>query len=60
MKAKRKIIGRPRTGKAREHQIAVRVTPAERNELAAAAARDDRPLSYWLRKLGLDKARNAG
>lgn len=37
--------------------IGLRVTRDEYAELQAAAARDDRSLSQWLRKLGLDAAR---
>lgn len=50
--------GRPKITDPRERQIAVRITPEEREELAAAANRDQRPLSQWLRIIGLERARS--
>lgn len=56
MAAKTKRVGRPKITDPREGQIALRVTPAEREKLIAAADRDNRPLSQWLRIIALERA----
>lgn len=41
----------------REAAILIGLTVEERDELRAAAARDDRPLSTWIRHVALREAR---
>lgn len=49
--------GRPARSKGQQTQIQVRATVDEKETMREAAARDGETLSAWLRRLGLDKAR---
>lgn len=49
-------VGRPKAATPRTTGIAVRLTPDERAACEAAAARDSRTLSAWLRLVALRAA----
>lgn len=48
---------KPARGPRRAGAVLVALTPEEREELRAAAARDDRPLAAWIRHVALKAAR---
>ena len=52
-------VGRPRAADPRTIQIQIRVTPAERDELEAAATADHRAMSQWIRLAALEMVRSA-
>jgi hypothetical protein len=47
----------PRRGPRYPGTVTVPLTTEEREELRAAAARDDRPLAVWIRRVALLAAR---
>lgn len=49
----------PRRGPRREGAVLLSLTVEEREELKQAAARDDRPLSAWIRHVALKQARGS-
>lgn len=54
----RKAKPAPRRGPRREGAVLLALTVEEREELKRAAARDDRPLTQWIRHVALKQARS--
>lgn len=53
------MAGKPRDGKPRDVRVELRVLPEEHEAWSAAAKRDERALSAWVRKVANDAARVA-
>jgi uncharacterized protein (DUF1778 family) len=47
----------PKRSPRRSGAVLVLLTPDERDEIRAAAERDDRPLTAWIRRVALREAR---